>query len=225
MRLQAADRRLVLALLCATLLFLGAAWLLADHLRGASVLAGIAQFDARVALWLHVHGQPWLTQSMLLVAHLHDNPPVLGYSVVLAYCAFKKRERQWLLNIVLVVPGGMLLNVALKHLFHRARPHFADPLVQLSTYSFPSGHAVAATVFYGVLAAYLFCHGRTRRARGAGIALAVPMIVLVGFSRLYLGAHFLSDVLAGLVVGLLWLALCLIAVAGWQRRRAPAARA
>ena len=120
---------------------------------------------------------------------------------------------------MLAVFGGMLLNFVLKHVFVRQRPHFDDPLLTLTTYSFPSGHTLTATVFYGTLCALVMALGTPRSWRVLAIIVAGVMILLVGFSRIYLGAHFLSDVLAAVAEGLAWLAFCLLAVGELKRRR------
>jgi membrane-associated phospholipid phosphatase len=111
----------------------------------------------------------------------------------------------------------MLLNTLLKHQFHRARPTVANPIVTLTSYSFPSGHTMAATCLYGALAAFAFSHLSSWRWRVAVISAAAILVSLVAFSRLYLGAHYLSDVLAAMAEGLAWLAFCLIAASLLRR--------
>ncbi|WP_229507969.1 phosphatase PAP2 family protein [Massilia sp. Dwa41.01b] len=81
----------------------------------------------------------------------------------------------------------MLLNVAMKHTFERARPHFLEPIVSLDTYSFPSGHTVAATLLYGFLACYPVRHVHGRARQMAIVLAACAMVALVAGSRLYLG--------------------------------------
>jgi undecaprenyl-diphosphatase len=125
----------------------------------------------------------------------------------------RKRERFWLLALTVAVPGGMLLNVALKHAFQRARPVFEEPLLSLGTYSFPSGHAAGSTVFYGILAAYLICNLRLWRWRLLIAMSSVVLVSLVALSRMYLGVHYLSDVVAGIVESIGWLAFILTSVA------------
>src|SRR5439155_11271838 len=104
---------------------------------------------------------------------------------------------------------GMLINLVLKAAYERLRPHFDDPLLVLTTFSFPSGHAAGAVLFYGVLAAFLVSRFYDWRARAACVAGAVGAVALVGFSRMYLGAHYLSDVLAAVCSSTVWLVLCL----------------
>jgi len=115
----------------------------------------------------------------------------------------------------------MLLNRILKYVFQRPRPHFDDPLLSLSSYSFPSGHTMTATVVFGVLASYLFTTTQDWRRRALIVCVAGFLILLVGFSRIYLGVHYLSDVLGAMAEGLAWLALCLTVVYSiWRRQSA-----
>ena len=97
--------------------------------------------------------------------------------------------------------GIEIVNAVLKLLFHRPRPELA--YVHLDTYSFPSGHAAGATAIYGVVV-YLLVRDRRTSARVAAALGFIALILLVGFSRLYLEAHYLSDVLAGCSLGAAW---------------------
>jgi undecaprenyl-diphosphatase len=104
----------------------------------------------------------------------------------------------------------------LKLAFHRPRPELA--YLDLSTYSFPSGHAAGSAAVYGALA---FLLGR-RLGRGGRIACAavfVALVCVIGFTRLYLEVHYLSDVLAGFSIGITWLAGCLFFYRRYQTRR------
>ncbi|WP_307731059.1 phosphatase PAP2 family protein [Pseudoduganella chitinolytica] len=108
----------------------------------------------------------------------------------------------------------------LKHVYQRARPVFDEPFLTLATYSFPSGHTAAATLFYGLLASYVVTTNPSWRMRMAAVAGAVCMVLLVALSRVYLGAHFVSDVLAAMAESLAWLAICITSVSTLRRRRA-----
>jgi membrane-associated phospholipid phosphatase len=174
--------------------------------------------DARFSAWLHDHSIESLTRFLLLITHLHS---LLGMTVMtLAVSAYLwvKRLPIWVLTLMLAVFGAMLLNLLLKHLFVRARPHFDSPLLVLTTYSFPSGHTVMATVFYGTLCALIVSRNRRWLWRVLTLAAAAFLVLLVGFSRIYLGVHYLSDVLAAIAEGLAWLAFCLISIAELKRR-------
>ena len=130
-----------------------------------------------------------------------------------------KRLWYWLLELVLVVAGGMLLNVSLKNLFDRARPGWADPLMALADPGFPSGHTMMATIIYGFMAIFLIPTSASWLSRFLILALAVFLVFLVALSRMYLGAHYLSDVLAAMAAGVAWMALCLTSVETLRRHR------
>lgn len=179
----------------------------------------ITLLDTQVSQWFHVHATPPLTRLMLGVTYLHSTLGIIAMCGLLAVYWVRLKAWDWLLALLLTVPLGMLLNVLLKNIFQRARPSFEHPLLTLSTYSFPSGHAAGATLFYGVLAAYLCCRLASWRWRVVVVALAALLVALVGLSRIYLGVHYLSDVLAAIASSSGWLAVSLTAVGTLRRRR------
>lgn len=179
----------------------------------------ITVIDAHLAQWFHLRTHPVFTQVMFFITHWNG---IVGSSIMgalLALWFWRRGAHYWLLVAVTAIPGGMLLNVALKHVFQRARPSFDDPLLTLTTYSFPSGHTAAATVFYGLLACYLVRRVHGRALRVLVVLGACAMVALVALSRMYLGAHYLSDVLAATLEGCAWLSVCVTAVATLHRRR------
>ncbi|MEO8353398.1 MAG: phosphatase PAP2 family protein, partial [Chthoniobacteraceae bacterium] len=129
-------------------------------------------------------------------------------------------RRAWyrLLILLLAVPGGGLLNLLLKMAFRRERPLWEHPLLVLHSYSFPSGHTMGATLLYGLATVMGFYWVRTWRGRVCIVAAGSCVVFLVGLSRVALGVHFLSDVLAGAAAGLAWLALCVTSVETLRRR-------
>jgi hypothetical protein len=180
---------------------------------------GLTNVDVQLALWLHEHSRPQLTQCLLALTHVHDPIAISVVSALITLYFIWKKRWYAALAALLVIQGGMLLNLLVKQAFHRARPSFENPLVTLTTFSFPSGHVVASTVFYGVLAALLISQ-TTSWVRACCVALtALMMVVLIAFSRMYLGAHYLSDVLAGFLEAIAWLALCLTAIQAYRDYR------
>jgi undecaprenyl-diphosphatase len=176
--------------------------------------------DAQLSTWLHSHTLPLLTSVMFVVTYLGSSVIVSCVAVVFGLYLIWRRRLYWLAAFVSSVYGGMLLNKILKYEFQRPRPHFDDPLLSLTSYSFPSGHTMTATVLYGVLAAYFFTTTQDWRRRVFIVLVASFLILLVGFSRIYLGAHYLSDVLGAMAEGLAWLSLCLTVVYSvWRRRQ------
>ena len=201
------------------LLLIGATWLFGSIAEDVVMDEPLTLLDLKLSAWLHAHARPTLTMVMLIITNIHSTAAVSALTTAFAIYLLWRGYRYWLISTLLTVFGGMLLNVVLKNVFHRARPHFDDPILTLSSYGFPSGHTMAATCFYGVLAAFAVWKIRTWSGRLVALALAVFLIVLVGFSRIYLGAHYLSDVLGAMAEGLAWLALCLTAVNTVSRAR------
>lgn len=170
------------------------------------------RLDQQVADWLHSHRSDWLTPLMRAVTTLGSAwvlaPLALG---TIAYLVARSSRRSAGL-VALAIVGGEVLTPGLKAGLERRRPFFADPLASESSPSFPSGHATVSLAVYGVLA-YLASRRLGNSAAGRVVlAGAVALVLTIGFSRLYLGVHFLSDVLAGLSAGLAWLVLCVLAV-------------
>lgn len=164
----------------------------------------MAHFDLQVTQWLAAHRQPWLTQAMLWLSEIHRTAGVLIATALAAGWMARRHGRRSAL-LLGAVPTGMLLNVGLKESFQRLRPVLDEPLVHLSTYSFPSGHGTASTLFYGALFALVLAQQPRPALRAWALAGAAAMVAMVCFSRVYLGAHYLSDVLAAVCVGTAWL--------------------
>ncbi|MDB5861905.1 MAG: phosphatase family protein [Ramlibacter sp.] len=178
----------------------------------------LTRFDSEVLLYFAAHRSGWLTSLALATSTLHQTVAVLAATALAAAVLAWRRRARWAL-LLLAVPTGMLANNAIKHLVQRDRPTLDAPLVQLTTLSFPSGHAIAATLFYGALLLVLLAHQRRWPVRLAAAAFATAMILLVAFARIYLGVHYLSDVLAAICLGVAWLALWLAGLERWERRR------
>lgn len=178
----------------------------------SNIAAGdpLAVADARAALWLNAHATPALTLLLLGVTHLHSTFAVCAYSIVMMARLARRREWHWAAGVFLAVPIGLLINLLLKVVFRRARPVLDHPIVTLATYSFPSGHTAGTTLFYGVVFAYIGSRSRDAGVRALCVAAWLSLVALVAFSRMYLGAHYLSDVLAAFAWSLAWLAFCLV---------------
>jgi undecaprenyl-diphosphatase len=137
------------------------------------------------------------------------------FAVVIAWLA-RRRLRRLIVFVVVTALGSSLLNNLIKITVDRTRPHFADPVVVASGKSFPSGHAQAAIVGYGILLA-VFMPVISRRARPWVVGVAAVMVLLIGYSRIALGVHFVSDVIGGYLVGLVWLLGLVAAFRTWRR--------
>lgn len=180
--------------------------------------------DKDIAEWLHARTTPGMLAVMQFVTDLASSVWVAGVASFTALVLFWNRYWYRLLTFALVVPGGMVLASLLKMVFHRSRPNFVDSIINFQGYSFPSGHTMAATLLYGILAVFGVMAIDGWRWRVRIIFSACVIVLLVGFSRMYLSAHYLSDVLGAVSVGLAWLALCLIAVHTFRYSRAQQGR-
>ena len=179
----------------------------------------ILQRDLQVLAWLHTHGNPAFSAFLLAVSQMHNLVGVGFFTLLLAFVLARRRKWYWVFSLGLAMGGGMLLNLALKQLFHRDRPTWDDPLISLSSYSFPSGHTAGATLFYGFLALYVISHVKELPWRVVVVAAAVAMVALVAFARMYLGVHYPSDVLAAMSASTAWLVVSLGGVRLYLKKR------
>ena len=168
----------------------------------------LVDWDVRFATWLHSHASDNLVTFFKIVTWAGNSALLLVVVGALAAVFVRRGRANDALVLILALGGAGVINALLKLVFQRPRPELA--FVHLETYSYPSGHAAVATATYTTLAFVL--------ARRAGVlrtiaiaSAAIVLIALVGFSRLYLGVHYLSDVMAGTCFGLAWASLCLIA--------------
>ena len=171
---------------------------------------GLAAVDGPWHRWLVAHRTPVWTDVMTAVSFVGQTA-VLGAVAVLAAGWLALRGRRADAALVVAATGGAALLVPLlKHLVARARPPVADRLIAESSWSYPSGHTLGATAVLGVLAVVVTARLARRAYRVLVAAVAATAVVAIGLSRVYLGVHWPSDVLAGWLVGGLWLTLCVV---------------
>jgi undecaprenyl-diphosphatase len=173
-------------------------WLAEEMLEGDT-----QQFDTFVRTAVHQLATPGLTRLMLVFSFLGSVAAVtimcLVAICVSVYC--HRTRTAALLTITML--GVAVLDVTLKYAFHRARPvafFGATP----GSYSFPSGHALGSLCFYGMLAAILAARARGRVAKFCVWMAAAFLVGMIGFSRIYLGVHYPSDVIAGYCAAAVW---------------------
>ena len=174
--------------------------------------APLSTLDLDVAAWLHARTTP--TGTALMFALSDVGAPLSVIAITLLTAAVLAWRRHWyrLVLLLLATVGGEVVNFLMKKAVHRHRPFFEDPILTLTSFSFPSGHAMGSTVLYGALAAIMIWPMRQMRWRVATVVVAALLVVSICFSRVYLGVHYLSDVVAGCLAGVVWLAACLMAV-------------
>jgi undecaprenyl-diphosphatase len=171
------------------------------------------QFDTAILRWMGSIGAPWLDAAALEVTALGAR--VVVYMVVLVASVFMWQSRHHYSAALLWVSviGSGLINSVLKLTFNRPRPDvFPWRTQHVGLASFPSGHAMTSIVVYGTLAFLVARLAPTRWLRRLVWIVAILVIVLVGLSRLYLGVHYPSDVLAGFVIGAAWAIICALGI-------------
>ncbi|HUR90636.1 MAG TPA: phosphatase PAP2 family protein [Ramlibacter sp.] len=168
----------------------------------------ITSIDPAISGWLHAHMQSWATAFLFLFTYVHSTIGLVVMSAAVAVLLAANKRIAMVPWLVLTVQGGQVLNVLVKDAFQRARPHFDDPVVTLATYSFPSGHAAGSTVFWGFVCVLAWSWPARDPVRRALAIIAPLMIAFTAFSRVYLGAHYFSDVLAGISEGVAWVCTC-----------------
>jgi undecaprenyl-diphosphatase len=153
-------------------------------------------------------GPTWLVQTAIDVTALGGTTVLaLLLVIVLGYLALEHRYDAMVL-VVIATAGGGLLGEGLKWWFARARPAIVPHLVNVGSASFPSGHSMLALVTYLTLGALLARFIPRRRSRTYCVTVSLVLALLVGLSRIYLGVHYPTDVLAGWSAGLAWALLC-----------------
>lgn len=163
-------------------------------------------------------GPPWVEAMFRDLTSL-GSPVVLALitTAVVGYL-WLERKRGTALFVVLAVVGGAVLETLLKLGFARPRPELVSHLVDVNSFSFPSGHATMATITYLTLGVLLARVEERRRMKLYLLAVAIFIALVVGISRVYLGVHWPTDVVAGWCVGAAWALACWL-VATWLQRR------
>lgn len=172
-----------------------------------------ARFDTQIRTLVHAQSEAALTQSMVLVSDV-ASPIALGLLALIGCGVFwSLGERREAAFLALSLAGCNILNIVLKMSFRRPRPIPFYGLAAPESFSFPSGHSLISFSFFCMLAYLLNRHVRSRALQIAIMACAVLLSVVVGYSRIYLGVHYPSDVLAGFIAGTVW---CCVVMAAFS---------
>ena len=225
-------RRYVGALDIDTLVVLGVSLLSVAGVLGFFAIAGSVmegdtqQVDEAIVRWFrdpadpsHARGPAWLTEVAIDITAMGST--VVLVMVVLAVSGFLWLQNQTRLLALLIaaMAGGTVLNALLKTTFARPRPSVVPHLREVFTFSFPSGHAALSAIVYLTIGVLLLEVVSSRASRLYCLAVAMAATFLVGFSRVFLGVHYPSDVLAGWAAGITWAALCWLAMQYFVKRR------
>ena len=177
------------------------------------------RFDDVTRAAVHQLASPTLTSAMRGLSFLGSTWFLtIATTIVIVCFALRKWGREARL-FALTMIGAALLNISLKLAFKRKRPIPFFDLSTPETYSFPSGHALTSCVFFGALAAMLAARIKNRRLRTIVWIVCSTMFLLIGFSRIYLGVHYTTDVIAGFAAALIWILVVRFVELTLRRRR------
>jgi len=176
---------------------------------GSEVLQGDTQhFDLAIRTWVHRFASPGMTRAMTAISLLGYNILIGEMLIAFAFFAWLRWRRAavWL---AVAMTGALALDMTLKYAYHRTRPtaYFG---VEPQSYSFPSGHALCSFCFYGVMAGLLSARTKSLPWRLAIWIAAALLVIAIGLSRIYLGVHYPSDVIAGYLAAAVWVATVIV---------------
>ncbi|MAZ27347.1 MAG: phosphatidic acid phosphatase [Cytophagaceae bacterium] len=170
----------------------------------------LANWDTNISEVVQLYRSPFLTKYFVFVTNVGDT---IGYLIIFTLCtiifyvAFKSWKYVVQLAVVMIL--ALSSNLILKQLINRSRPD-VEHLVTVETFSYPSGHAMIAMAFYGLLI-YLISQFQIKKIwKSLLITLSVILILSIGISRIYLGVHFPSDIAGGYIAGFIWVVFCVM---------------
>jgi membrane protein DedA with SNARE-associated domain/membrane-associated phospholipid phosphatase len=197
-----------------TLAFIYTLSLLAGNIESVVTYDPIVQADIRIANLLYAFRSPPVVHFFLWITLLGKFEIVAATVLSLAALFWVKRKRIYGAALLISVGGSGLFTYLGKELIHRARPEGNLPVYHENLFSFPSNHAAMAVALYGFLAIWLWKRAEQWKIKINILFTLLILIFLIGISRLYLNVHYMSDVLGGYLVGLLWLIIS-VSVIEW----------
>ncbi|MGK7391270.1 MAG: phosphatase PAP2 family protein [Candidatus Cyclobacteriaceae bacterium M2_1C_046] len=182
----------------------------------------LEEFDERVTSYIYQYRGETMTEFVTVITDLGDEVTyaIIIIAVVMWFLIYKKNAR-WLLQSVIILASTAALNVFIKHMISRERPEVGMRLIEASSYSYPSGHSMVALAFYGFLIYLAYVKVNHRWIKILAFILLPLLIIAIGASRVYLGVHYPSDVVAGFAAGLFWLVFVIFMINAFRlyRRR------
>ena len=148
-----------------------------------------------------------LNHLMLFITYLAKGETIVIGVILASIILFLFKKKAYLYSLLISVIGGQIFVWIIKNIIERPRPPLTEALVTETSYSFPSGHSFVAVTFYGLLFFFISQSVKKRYQKNLSLIIGLILIILVGFSRIYLGAHWPSDVLASYASGLAWLTI------------------
>lgn len=177
----------------------------------------IIKFDAKIVSLIESTRNPFLTKFFAIITHLGEWKIVLVALVFISLFFIIKKKFRYDISLWMITGGGIATAFILKEVFNRNRP--AGALIAETSSSFPSAHAVISVVFYGFILYLLWPNIKNKKVRALKVFVVSILVLLIGFSRIYLGVHYLSDVLAGYFIGIFWFFIGVYGIKFINRKR------
>lgn len=201
--------QLALGFLLSLTVLWGFEWLAEEVMEGET-----RRLDTSILLWVHSTFPGWLNLPMRLITALGYYWVVSILLVIATYFFYRANLKLSTVLLLISTPGAMVLATVLKAIYHRARPELFSTDYTATFYSFPSGHATVAVGFYGTLALLVAVRYKGWQ-RWLIAAAGVTLVLLIGFSRLYLGVHYPSDIVGGYAAATVWVATVALPLRLW----------
>jgi len=177
----------------------------------------VINIDQTIATYIYSLRTPFITDIMMFITSLADVNTIIVLFVFVVAILLVLKKRSHIIPVVFTLLGNLIFVSLVKTILARPRPLLANALVYEESYSYPSGHSLIAITIYGLLIIYLFTFVKSHAIRRLSVIVGVILILTVGFSRIYLGAHWPSDVLASYLIGICWLSLILFLIEHRER--------
>lgn len=198
---------LVIGFLVAGMLFLGF-----SEIAGEVIEREVKNFDSRIIDFFTSNSSDFLDDFFTTITELGSVWFLAALTIIISGVFFiKNKDKLNILFLIISVAGGGLLIKLLKNIFKRERPSII-PEIDAIGYSFPSGHAMGSIIFYGFLIYLVIKSKFSKKFKWIFSIIFTITFILIGTSRIYLGAHFPSDVIAGQLSGAFWLIICVVSL-------------
>lgn len=161
-------------------------------------------YDKLIIHFIQENRTQFLNNLMLSLTALGQGKVILTESLIATMLLLKLKKYHYLITLALSSAGGQFFVIFFKNLLQRQRPEIINALTQENTFSLPSGHSFTAIVFYGLILYLVYKNLKSTSLKIAVAVLGILLILAIGFSRIYLGVHWPSDVLAGYSLGMAW---------------------
>lgn len=171
----------------------------------------LGAFDSWLTTIILSYRGDWLTGYFTFITRFGDRNAYIVFTLLLAlfFLVIRKHNWKFIVQTILVLVLASLSNITLKRIIDRERPSL-EQLVDVNSLSYPSGHSMSAMAFYGFLVFLCLRYKMRHWTRRVIVSLLVLVILSIGISRVYLGVHYPSDVAAGFIGGLIWVAFCAV---------------